>query len=264
MNKSYLSFVFAIIFSSSLLANPILTKKKILKVMTYNIHHCNPPAAGDEIDVEAIAKVIKSQNPDLVALQEVDVNTIRSGKGKNQAEQLAKLTGMYYFFSKAIDYEGGEYGVAVLSKFPIKKTFQIPLPILPDQKEELRTVAAVTIAISKNKDIVFASTHLGLKEPNRLFQSEKIIEKFKEMDMPVIIAGDFNAVPESPVIKKLDAFFTRSCTTNCEFTIPVKNPNKTIDFIMFNFKAKVLSTVVIDEQYASDHLPVVSVLELNL
>jgi endonuclease/exonuclease/phosphatase family metal-dependent hydrolase len=83
-----------------------------LKVMTYNIHHGNPPAKEGLIDLEAIAEVIKGQAPDLVALQELDVLTKRSGN-IDEVKKLAELTGMHAFFSKGIDHEGGEYGVAV-------------------------------------------------------------------------------------------------------------------------------------------------------
>ncbi len=230
-----------------------------LIVMTYNVHHCNPPSMGDKIDVEAIAKVILSKKPDLVALQEIDVNTIRSGKGINQARELARLTGMNYYFAKAIDHQGGDYGVAVLSRFSIKDSISLHLPIHPDKPEELRAVAAVTVSLPSGQDIFFASTHLGLKEPNRLLQAEKIVEHFGGISLPVILAGDFNAVPDSKVIQYFDKSFTRSCMTDCAPTIPVEKPDKTIDFIMFNKKGKfdIKRTVVIDEKYASDHLPVV-------
>jgi endonuclease/exonuclease/phosphatase family metal-dependent hydrolase len=232
-------------------------KIKSLKVMTYNIHHCNPPSAGAKIDVEAVARVITAEKPDFVALQEVDVNTERSGKGLNQAKELARLTGMNFFFSKAIDHQGGDYGVAVLSRFPILDSTRFILPIDPAIRGEVRTIAAITVEVSKGKKIIFASTHLDLKEPNRLTQSELIIRHFKEAGLPMILGGDFNALPDSKVIGLLDQNFTRSCQT-CLPTIPVVNPNRTIDFIMYKpdgtFKS--LSTKVIDEQYASDHLPV--------
>ena len=229
-----------------------------LKVMTYNIHHCNPPSAGDKIDVAAIAKVIISEKPDLVALQEVDVNTERSGKGLNQAKELAKLTGMNYFFSKAIDHQGGDYGVAVLSRFAILDSIRFILPIDPVIKGETRTIAAITVEIAKGKKIIFASTHLDLKEENRLTQAELIVKHFEKSDLPMILGGDFNALPTSKVIQYLDKSFTRSCQ-QCAFTIPVEVPNRTIDFVMYKSDGtfKSLSTRVIDEKYASDHLPVV-------
>lgn len=239
-------------------------KKQRFKVMTYNIHHCNPPSAGEKIDVEAIAKVINAEKPDFVALQEVDVNTERSGKGKNQAQQLAELTGMKFYFSKAIDHQGGDYGVAVLTRFPIADSAKHALPIRPDMQEENRTIAAVTVKLPDNRKLIFASTHLGLKEPNRLLQAETILKHFGATELPMILAGDFNATPESPVIAYFDKYFTRTCS-ECKPTIPVEEAKKTIDFIMHKQGAKLKSanTRVIDEQYASDHLPVVAEFTLN-
>ena len=244
--------------------NRLLLKDRILKVMTYNIHHCNPPSAGDRIDIEAIARVISKEKPDFVALQEVDVNTERSGKGSNQARELAKLTGMNFYFSKAIDHQGGDYGVAVLSKFPILDSTGFTLPIAEGLTGETRTIAAITVEISKGKKIIFASTHLDLKETTRLSQAALIVKHFEKSGFPMIIGGDFNALPESKVIGYLDQYFIRTCK-NCLPTIPVENPNKTIDFIMYKpagtFQS--LSTRVIDEQYASDHLPVVSEIKVK-
>ena len=234
-------------------------KKQRLKVMTYNIHHCNPPSAGDKIDVEAIAKAIIAEKPDFVALQEVDVNTERSGKGKNQAKQLAELTGMQFYFSKAIDHQGGEYGVAVLSRFPILDSIKYGLPVHADKPEENRTVAAITVMLPSKQKIIFASTHLGLKEPNRLLQAETIVSHFGKNELPMILAGDFNAVPESPVMAVFDPYFASSCS-DCKPTIPVENPTKTIDYILYKKESKLksLKTRVMDEKYASDHLPVVA------
>ncbi|GAB3987726.1 hypothetical protein GCM10028807_08790 [Spirosoma daeguense] len=232
--------------------------------MTYNIHHCNPPSAGTNIEIDAIARVISKEKPDLVALQEVDVNTERSGKGVDQAKELARLTGMHYFFSKAIDHQGGDYGVAVLSRFPILESIRYTLPVDPAIGGEIRTIAAITVDVAKGKKITFASTHLDLKEDNRVIQSELIVKHFGDSKTPMILAGDFNALPDSKVIQYFDKMFTRSCQ-ECGFTIPVKNPNRTIDFIMYKSGSTFsnVSTRVIDEQYASDHLPVVADLTMN-
>ena len=245
-------------------ANKPLVKDKILKVMTYNIHHCNPPSAGDKIDVEAIARVITKERPDFVALQEVDVNTERSGKGINQAKELARLTGMKFYFSKAIDHQGGDYGVAVLSRFPILDSARFTLPIADGVTGETRTVAAITVEVSKGKKVIFASTHLDLKEITRLSQAELIVKHFEKQGLPVILGGDFNALPDSEVIGYLDQHFTRTCQ-DCLPTIPVEKPDRTIDFIMFKPAStfESLSTKVIDEKYASDHLPVISEIKMK-
>lgn len=238
-------------------------KSKRITVMTYNIHHCNPPSAGAKIDVEAIAQVIRKEKPDLVALQEVDVNTERSGKGLHQAKELARLTNMHFFFSKAIDHQGGDYGVAVLSRFPILDSTRFILPIDPKIGGETRTLAAITVEVAKGKRVFFACTHLDLKEPNRLSQAELIMKHFDGTTSPVLLAGDFNALSDSKVIRQFEQQFTRSCQ-DCKPTIPVENPNRAIDFIMYKSGSSVkpLSTRVIDEKYASDHLPVVAELEI--
>ncbi|MPR34200.1 endonuclease [Cytophagaceae bacterium SJW1-29] len=232
--------------------------------MTYNIHHANPPSETVKIDVEAIARVINQQKPDLVALQEVDVHTERSGKGLDQARELARLTGMKSFFMKALDYQGGAYGIAVLSKYPIVDSAGYLLPRNPTLGGEDRAVAAITVQLPGKKQVIFASTHLDLKEENRLSQAQALIGHFQDSDLPMILGGDFNALASSPVIDLFDQHFTRTCRDDCAPTIPVKNPNRTIDFIMFKPQAsvKVLSMRVIDEQYASDHLPVVAELEI--
>lgn len=234
-----------------------------LKIMTYNIHHANPPSKKEGIiDLNAIAAVIIREKPDLVALQEVDVNTERSGKGSHQARELAQLTGMHYYFSKAIDHQGGDYGVAVLSRFPIIDSLTYPLPVDAAPGGEPRTLCAVKVQYHKKKTLWFASTHLDLKEPNRIAQAERIVNHFASVTEPVILGGDFNALIGSPVIDRLDRHFTRTCS-DCAPTSPMINPRRTIDFIMFRSRISALSTRVIDEQYASDHLPVVAELEIR-
>lgn len=236
-----------------------------IRVMAYNVHHCNPPSEADKIDVEAIAEAIREQNPDLVALQEIDVMTGRSGK-IDQAKRLADQLKMHYYFGKAIDHDGGEYGVAILSRFPISDEKTYPLPTQEGSGGEPRVLTTVKVKLPDGSDIRFASTHLDAQkeDTNRLLQIRKIAELVSDEALPVVIAGDFNAPPQSEVIAILDQHFQRSCK-DCPPTIPVHNPNKAIDFIAFRPQNafEVLSHEVISETYASDHLPVVSVLRLQ-
>ena len=235
------------------------------KVLSYNIHHANPPSVPDKIDLEAIAKVINESGADLVGLQEVDVHTIRSGKSSNQAEVLGEMTGMHVFFSKGIDYQGGEYGTAILSKYPIKQAERFELPNLEGLKSEPRTLAVVTVEV-EGRPLRFANTHLDYTNAeNNLLQVNEILEVFEEGRLPVVLVGDFNALPESASIRLLDQHFIRSCTENCGFTIPQIHPNRTIDFIMVSKDApfEVIDHRVIDEPYASDHLPVLAVYKMK-
>ncbi|MDO1450274.1 endonuclease/exonuclease/phosphatase family protein [Rhodocytophaga aerolata] len=236
-----------------------------IRVMAYNIHHCNPPSKPEYIDIEAIANTIRTQNPDLVALQEVDVHTNRSG-AYNQAEEIAKQLNMYYYFGKAIDYGGGEYGVAILSRYPLSEKQVHRLPTQAETKGEPRIVATVKVTLPGGKEIRFGSTHLDAQKTpvNRELQINEIENIASGEKLPFVIAGDFNASPEFEVIRQLDTHFTRTCQT-CAPTIPVNNPNKAIDFIAFRpaGKFRVKSHQVINEKYASDHLPVVADMEVQ-
>ncbi|MEJ7823163.1 MAG: endonuclease/exonuclease/phosphatase family protein [Chitinophagaceae bacterium] len=242
---------------------PPVTYDGTLRIMTYNIHHANPPASAI-IDVNGIANIIKLQNPDLVALQEIDVNTTRSGTSLNQAAELGRLTGLKYYFAKTIDYASGEYGVAILSKYTMDVTKNT---LLPSPGAEQRILATALITLPDGKKIVFASTHLDAQtsETNRLLQINKIVEILQPETNPVIIGGDFNAAPGTNTINALDAAFTRTCITSCGFTIPATNANKTIDFIAYKPSSSftVLEHKVINEKLASDHLPVLAVLKLK-
>ena len=238
-----------------------------IRVLCYNIHHANPPSKPELIDMAAIANVIRQQQPHLVALQEVDVRTQRSGKNLHQAEELGRLTGMQAHFFKAIDYGGGEYGVAVLSKYPMEQMSNNPLPTAEGTNGERRTLGTAVITLPDGKKVLFAVTHLDAQrnDTNRLLQQTRIVELLKAQALPVILAGDMNAVTGTASMDIHDRHFTRSCTTGCPFTIPVINPNKTIDYISYAPKEKfrVLQHKVVPETYASDHLPVFSVLQLK-
>ena len=193
--------------------------------------------------------------------------TTRSGKSLHQAEELGRLTGMKAFFAKAIDYGGGEYGVAILSKFPIENTNNHPLPTAAGTGGEPRTLATAVVNLPEGKKFLFASTHLDAQsaDTNRVLQSQKIVDILKKEELPVILAGDFNAVPATRVIRTFDEHFKRSRITGCEYTIPVINPNRTIDYIIYapSNKFKVVEHKVISETYASDHRPVFAVLEIQ-
>lgn len=244
-------------------ANKTGNKEQLL-VMTYNIHHANPPSKAGYIDIDAIAGVINKQNPDVVALQEVDVNTGRSGM--NEAVILAEKTKMNFYFAKAIDYDGGDYGVAILSRYPLTGGTTHKLPTAAGTNGEPRVLATASITVN-GKAITIACTHLDAQrnDTNRVMQINTIMDLLKRETNPVVLAGDLNATPGGVVINTLDQYFQRSCTVNCAFTIPVETPNKTIDFIATKpLQAWSISRhQVIDEKYASDHLPVIATYHLR-
>jgi endonuclease/exonuclease/phosphatase family metal-dependent hydrolase len=96
-----------------------LASSRTLRVMTYNIHV--GVGMDKKLDLPRIAGVINAQHPDLVGLQEVDRGVTRTQRIDEIAE-LAKLTRMDYAFAFNLRYQGGQYGVAILSSFPIRAT----------------------------------------------------------------------------------------------------------------------------------------------
>lgn len=257
--------ILTLIFSSCMPKHiPAKADSGTLKVMAYNIHHANPPSKPGVIDVDAIVNVLKRENPDIIALQEVDVDVNRSGK-INQAREIAEKSGYpSFYFSKAIDYDGGNYGVAILSKYPLTDMQTHRLPTDASTNGEPRVLSLATVTLPNGKKIKFGSTHLDAQRPavNRLLQAREINRIAAEISLPVIIAGDFNATENSEVIKIIQSQFLLTCT-NCAPTIPQVNPTRTIDFIAFkpNNAFQVLSHKVIQESYASDHLPVLAELK---
>jgi Metal-dependent hydrolase len=229
-----------------------------LRVLCYNIHHANPPSKADFIDIDAIARVIREAKPDVVALQEVDKNTGRSGN-IDEARMLAEKTGLQYHFFKAIDHDGGDYGLAILSQLPMKDPGHLPLPQVVEA--ENRILSYVTITVNA-QELLFANTHLDAsrEHDNRVVQMQAILKKLEAEKKPVILCGDLNSMAGSEPINLLDTQFRRTCINDCPGTIPVNKPIRTIDYIATrNLPWPLLSYEVIPETYASDHRPIIAV-----
>ncbi len=232
-----------------------------VKILTYNIHHANPPSKPGVIDINAIAKVINESGAEIVGIQEVDILVSRSEMMK-QAEKLAELTGMEYYFSKGINLEKGYYGTLILSKYKIvgKRRYDLPMPVA----SENRSLAIVDVQLPDGKTISVANTHLDIKEENRIAQAEFINELGELYSKPLILVGDLNAKPNSKPIKLLEQYFVRNTKDN-KPTSPNVNPKNEIDYIMVlnNVKFSWISYHVIAETYASDHLPLVAEIDFN-
>lgn len=232
-----------------------------LRVLSYNIHHAE--GIDGKLDLPRIAAVINSVRPDLVALQEVDQNTTRTLK-VHQAAELGRLTGLRHVFGKAMDYQGGAYGQAVLSRFPIggHRVHQLP----QETNREPRIVLLAEITLPNGEILSFAGTHLDHQRNDiRLRQAHAINDLFSNISEPSLVVGDFNAYPESEPMSVLLREWTDAAATNPQPTIPAENPTRRIDFILSRPEPqwRVLESRVLDEPVASDHRPVFCVLELR-
>ena len=232
-----------------------------LTVLTYNIYHGQDANGGSNLD--AVAGIINSLEPDLVALQEVDNKTARA-KGLDLTAELSRRTGMHGVFGKAMDYDGGGYGEAVLSRYPVIETKNNPLP--HSDKAEPRAALEVHIELPGGVKIAFVGTHLDHQrdQGNRMMQAKRIMELYENYNLPIVLAGDLNAAPGSDPINLLSRQWSYAAQDDPEPTIPSVKPARKIDYIMYKPKGrwKIVEVRVIDEKVASDHCPVFAVLEL--
>jgi len=232
-----------------------------VKILTYNIHHGEN--MKQVMDLQAIANVILATNPDLVALQEVDSATSRTSQS-DQLKELASITGMYTYFVKAMDFDGGGYGTGILSRYPINDGITFPLP--STKGNEPRAAGIVTIKLPGDSTLRFVTTHLdaGKHATDRIAQANALADYFRETATPVIMAGDFNALPATKEITVLKQVFT-DATSQMGPTFPSDSPRIKIDYIMVAPKHKwtVTGARIIEETIASDHRPVLCELEMK-
>lgn len=218
-----------------------------LRVVCWNLHH----GVGEDgkLDLPRIANVIKEAKPDLVALQEVDNQCSRSGK-VDQAAELAKLTGMHGAFGKAMDFQGGGYGQAILSRFPIAHTKVHALPGMGEPRIAFEAIVSIDSA-----KLRFISIHLDLDATQRLAQAESLTATFTGEKIPLILCGDFNDGPESAVLKTFGKCLTPVSKKSPSLTCPAGKPVEEIDHILVNGLTPVAPLTVLPEAVASDHRP---------
>ena len=218
-----------------------------LKIMTYNVR--NSKGMDNVMDSRRAADVIRAQAPDVVAVQELDSMTRRSG-GRYVLGEIAGLTGMHAEYFPAIEFDGGKYGIGILSK---EKPLQVKGYPLPGREEKR------ALLIAEFEDYIFACTHLSLTEEDRMASLEIIGKKAKECSKPFYLAGDLNDVPGSEFIAALERNF-RILNNRESKTFPAPAPDRTLDYIAV-WKATapeidIVGSEVIVEPVASDHRPV--------
>ena len=233
-------------------------------ILVFNMHAGKDAAGRDNLD--GVAALARDVQADLVLLQEVDRGTRRSGK-VDQVRTLEDRSGLAAAFGRSLDYDGGQYGIAALSRAGIVAHFTEGLPVKPPQARSGGSyeprAALVIVARTPIGNLTALNTHLDAsrEEGYRLQESAHVlalIERSRKSGMPVVAGGDFNAEPGSEVHKRLLAAGLRDAWVECGagdgFTYPADKPIKRIDYLFLTGALRCTAARVIDTQI-SDHRP---------
>jgi endonuclease/exonuclease/phosphatase family metal-dependent hydrolase len=242
------------------------TQSEHLRVMTYNVHSCI--GIDGKLSSERIARVIARTKPDVVALQELDSGRKRT-EGEDQAERIAHYLEMQYHFSPHIHVEEEKYGDAILTHLPMRIIKTGPLPgRLPGDRLEPRGALWVAIDLH-GTEVNIVNTHLGLTSRERLAQIDALLGDEwlgrVSADQPIVLCGDFNAVPSSKGYRRLCSRFLDAQAQLKEHrpvcTFYSRLPSFRIDHVFIRPGIQVTGiTVPCSElaKVASDHLPLIA------
>jgi endonuclease/exonuclease/phosphatase family metal-dependent hydrolase len=223
-----------------------------LRVMTYNMH--SGRGTDDRYDIGRIADVVGSFDPDIVALQEVDVGRMRSGS-IDQASELGVRLGMEVHFAPAIERGNERYGIATLTRLPMLGARKIFLPAHPLSTEP--RCALATRHQLDDRELLVINTHLSTLFRERPRQVAALTEACA--GEALVIAGDFNMTPLSPAYRLLRRGL-RSATWMAR-TWPSYAPFAPIDHILYRGRLRLIAGGAWTggpARVASDHLPVVA------
>ena len=243
--------LFTAILSISLTLTAQVAMNDTITIISYNIHHGE--GLDGKLDLQRIADIVKRENPDVVAFQEVDVNVKRSGK-IDEATILGELTGYKPFFGKAIPLTGGAYGNAIIAK----DQEAVVVKHLPLPGAEPRCMVAVQAKSAQGRPFVFACTHLDLNEDNRVKSTGLIAEWVKGINTPAILVGDMNCQPDSAPYKAFAETWDAAWGDKPQPTFNARKPRVSIDHC-FTFPKQawqVKEIKVLEEPVASDHRPI--------
>ena len=243
-----------------------------LRVLVLNMH-AGADAAGRD-NLPRIAQLVAETNADLVLLQEVDRGVERSRRVDQPAE-LARLTGRHAAFGKALDYQGGHYGVAILSRWPLRRDTLVHLPVEPVQtrsggSHEPRGVLHATIEAPGGL-LEVLNTHLDASGEDlyRRQEASQVVALAWELrggGKRLLVGGDFNSTPDSPVQEMVRAGGLRDAWPGCGqgpgLSFPQNVPVKRIDYLFLTGDATCVRAEVLPSD-ASDHRGVLFVIRVR-
>ncbi|HEU4565014.1 MAG TPA: endonuclease/exonuclease/phosphatase family protein [Gemmatimonadaceae bacterium] len=241
-----------------------------MRVLTYNIHAGTDAAGADNI--ARVADLVRAEGADIVLLQEVDRLTTRSGR-VDQIGELARRTGLHAAFGRTLDYQGGEYGIAVLSRWPIVRDTLVHLPITPPQQRaggSYEPRGALHVVIARGGDTLHVvNTHLDASRDDHYRRQEAaalagILGGIARGGGTVIAGGDLNSTPDAAILPIIGGAGVRDAWAGCGdgdgFSFPASAPVRRIDYLLLPGGMRCVRARVLDSE-ASDHRAVLFELE---
>ena len=237
----------------SVLASAFAQQREV-NILSYNVHNCIGMDKGQ--DYQRIANVILQTGADIIALQELDSVTTRN-QGVYALGELEKLTKLHGIYASAIPFQGGSYGIGILSKEKPLRYEVLPMP----GREEKRAMI-----IAEFKDYVFCATHQSLTTEDQIGSIPLILNALKDIRKPIFLAGDMNSEPSDKPQQMLANQF-QTLNDTAAFTFPADKPDRCIDYIYAysqnGFGFEIQRRKVIEEAVASDHRPVQVVVQIK-
>ncbi len=235
-----------------------LAAQSTLRVAAYNIKHGQ--GMDGVVDLERVADVLRALDADVITLQEIDHGVERTG-GVDQAARLGELLGMEAVFGDFMPYQGGEYGMAVLSRLPIVGSMNHRLP----DGDEPRSALEVQVTGPGGQTLSVVGIHFYRTEEERLAQAGALMLGLAGTPHPVLLVGDFNSTRGDRVMSHLAESWSILPKNGSPLTFPSDEPDREIDFVLLRPAAafEVMEHRVIDEAIASDHRPLLAVLRLR-
>lgn len=232
-----------------------------VNAVSYNIRRGH--GSDNKTDLARTAKVIEGLNADFVGLQEVDFIAERSGQ-VNQIAELGKELNMHPAFGSFMDFQGGRYGLGILSRYPILNVKEVKLPT----GNEPRVALSAEVLLPSDERIQVINLHFDWVRDDgfRFKQAEAIKRHLETLEIPFILMGDFNDQPGSRTIELFMKDYLEADKPDSDrFTYSASEPKIEIDFIFASPREKwnAERVQVIDEPLASDHRPVQAVFELK-
>ena len=236
-----------------------------IRVLVLNMH-AGKDAAGNS-NLDGIAALVKQTGADVVLLQEVDRGTKRSG-GVDQVARLGESTRYDTAFAPSLQsYDGGQYGIALLSRGFVGFRSTNPLPVSPAEtraggSHEPRVALLAFATVGKTQWNVL-NTHLdpagGPARAQEVSHLADLVALQLAEGARFVLGGDLNATPDDPALQPLRAAGLRDAWAECGsgdgFTYPADRPIKRIDYLWLSGDLRCASAQVLETQI-SDHRPV--------